>query len=170
VDRSREVGVPFFFYAAIAVCGALVLLRLWMIVGTESYWRAKNWLVVRNVREAEPHPASLIGYKLAGVVVIVASVWVGVTVTQSMIDKKRQADREELFGYEEVLVAEPEKGEGEIRAKKALGPRYYEATQERLDLFEGVDDAELLVAAGPWVEEVSVDEADGVSWSRCCTR
>lgn len=163
--------MPFWFYAFIAMCVGFVVLGLWMIVGTESYWRARHWLHVKNVRDAEPHELALGGYKVAGVTVIIAGMWLGVTVSQSMIDKSRKADLRELFGTEEVVVFEPKEGDGEIRAKLMLGQEYFEATQERRDALEGIGDAELIVSVQHLVEDVSVAETDGrvvvTTWRSC---
>jgi hypothetical protein len=94
-------------------------------------WRAKHWLHVRNVRDAEPHELALGGYKVAGVTVIIAGVWLSVTVTQSMIDS---CDHPGFKPFSrDALRALP------ISLASPLGDRHVVdgATGEALDRFAG---------------------------------
>jgi hypothetical protein len=164
----------------IAMCAAAVALGLWMVVGTESYWRAQHRLTVKNVRTVEPHEASLTRYRVSGVVLIVGGVWFAIHDSGSVVERNLRDDLRELFGAIDVQVYEPKEKDGEIRGKMGLGPHYFEATPERIEVLEDAEGDDVLrehprtaflVSVEPWVEEVSVEEAGGrvtvTAWQTC---
>lgn len=168
------------------LCVVLFGVGMWMLFGTESYWRVQHFLKVKNVREAEPHDVALVWYQMVGIGAIILSIIIAFMGGRAFMDDRREAAAEELYGNTQLHVeALTSRTSGQGKAVQ-LGPAYFEATEARLDVLDGVlaaeddasnavvdavADADLIVAIGTRSQWVSVtenrQEVVVTVWTRC---